>query len=187
MPLRVGLLVIACVVLQVSGVGSLRVLGGSVDLIPLLVGAIALLAGSSAGALSGFATGLVLDLALGRHLGASALALSVVGYAIGRYREEHDPAHGLMAVPVAAAATAGYAVMMAGVSFLLGVEASVSPLVLREALVTLLLNGLLAVPAFALVERVLRPVLIADPLARSRRRPTSQPGPLSVRGVRTPG
>jgi hypothetical protein len=85
---------------------------------------------------------------------------------------------------VAAAATAGYLVAIAGVSIMLEIQASVSLLVLREAIITVLLNVALALPLFALVRRVLRPVLAVDPLQRMRRRSApTESGPIGLRGL----
>ena len=182
--LRTGALVLVVVILQISGVGSIRMLGGNADLVPLVVGAVALFARSSAGATTGFFAGLLLDLLVGQPVGGAALVLTLVGWFVGRYSEVRDPAHGLMAVPVGAASTAGYVAGFALVSLMLEIGASVSPLVFREMLVTVLLNALIALPVFALVRRVLRPVLVVDPLERRRRR--RQPraaGPIGLRGL----
>src|SRR4051812_19732467 len=163
----------------------MRLLGGTIDLLPLAVGAVGIYAGSVPGAIFGFCTGLLVDLLIGQTLGASALVLTAVGYGVGRYRDMRDPAHGLMPIPVAAAATAGYLTAVAAVSFMLEIEASVSVLVLREAVITVLLNVALALPFFALVRRILRPVLAVDPLHRMRKRgeqPTAS-GPLGLRGL----
>jgi rod shape-determining protein MreD len=181
---RTGLLVLFAVVIQISGVQALPILGGTIDLTPLVVAAIAIYAGSVAGATAGFFTGLLLDIAIGQTLGLTSLVLTAVGYGVGRYRDLRDPAHGLLPIPVAAAATAGYLVAIAGVSFLLEIGTSISLLVLREMVITVLLNVAIALPFFALVRRVLRPVLAVDPLHRMRRR--SQPadaGSLGLRGL----
>ncbi len=186
---RVGLLCLLAVLLQVSGIEALRLGGGSPDLIPLAVAAVALFGGSVPGALSGFAAGLLLDLMLGQNLGASALVLTLIGYGVGRYREVRDPSHGLIALAVAAAATAAYGAGIGLVSFMLEIEADVSALFLRDIVVTTLLNVLIALPAFALVRLLLRPVLSVDPLERRRRRGRSQPrpaGPLGLRGLGRP-
>jgi rod shape-determining protein MreD len=184
--LRLAVLILVCVVLQISGLGAVRLLGGNVDLTPLVVAAVAIFAGSITGSVTGFLTGLFLDLAVGQPAGGAALTLALVGYFVGRYREVRDPAHGLMAVPVGAAATAGYVAGFALVSFMLEIGASVSPVVFREMLATVLLNALISVPFFAIVRRVLRPVLIVDPLERRRRRRREQPrraGPIGLRGL----
>ena len=181
---RTGLLVLFAVVLELSGFSQMRLLGGYIDLIPLVVGAVAIYAGSVPGAIVGFCTGLLIDLALGQNLGATSLVLTALGYGVGRYRDLRDPAHGLLPIPVAAAATAGYLLAVAAVSFMLEIGATVSALVLREAVITILLNVAVALPFFALVRRVLRPVLAVDPLARMRRRAAPrESGPLGLRGL----
>jgi len=182
--LRVGAIIFAAVILQLSGLGPMSFFGGHPDLVPLAVAVVAIYAGSVTGAATGFAAGLVLDLAVGATLGASSLVLTAVGYAVGRYREVRDPAHGLMAIPVGAAATLGFLVAFTSVSFMLDVGASVSPLVLRDMLITTLLNTLLALPVFALCRRILRPVLVVDPFERRRRRNAPiDSGPLGLRGL----
>ena len=181
---RTGALVLLVVIAQVAGVENASILGGTIDFIPLFVAAVALYAGSISGAIVGFATGLVLDLAIGQTLGMSSLVLTALGYGVGRYRDLRDPSHGLLPLAVAAVATAGYLAATAAVSFMLEIEASVSIMVLREAVITVLLNVALALPFFALVRRVLRPVLAVDPLQRVRRRAEPRPaGALGLRGL----
>jgi rod shape-determining protein MreD len=181
---RTGLLVLLTVVLQLSGFSQMRILGGYIDLIPLVVAAVAIYAGSVTGSIVGFCVGLLVDLALGQNLGATSLVLTALGYGVGRYRDLRDPAHGLLPIPVAAAATFGYVLAVAAVSFMLEIGASVSTLVLREALITVLLNVAMALPFFALVRRVLRPVLAVDPAARMKRRADPiESGPLGLRGL----
>ncbi len=183
---RTGLLVLLAVIIQVAGIQSIPILGGTVDITPLFVAAVAIYAGSIPGAIVGFATGLLLDLAIGQTLGLSSLVLTALGYGVGRYRDMRDPSHGLLPIPVAAAATAGYYAAVAAVSFMLEIGATVSLLVLREAVITVLLNVAIALPFFALIRRILRPVLAVDPLQRMRRRQGSEPtatGPLGLRGL----
>lgn len=181
---RVGGIIFLAVILQVAGFGPLRLFGGHADLVPLAVAAVAIYAGSVAGAATGFATGVMLDLAVGGTMGVSSLVLTAVGYGVGRYREVRDPAHGLMPIPVGAAATFGYVTAFAAISFMLDVGYDVSPLVVRDALVTTLLNALLALAVFALCRKMLRPVLLVDPVdVRRRRRGPREAGPLGLRGL----
>ena len=180
---RTGLLILLGVVLQISGLSQLQVRGSTPDLTPLIVGAVALWAGSIPGAVTGFCVGLLIDLALGQNLGSSSLVLSAVGYGVGRYGELRDPAHGLIAIPVGAAATAGYLTAFAAVSFMLETAPSISALVVRDAAVTILLNAIIAVPVFGLVRRILRPVLLAHPAGRRRRAATRETGPIGLRGL----
>ena len=181
---RCGALALAAVILQVSGLGSGRVLGVYVDLVPLVVAAVAIYAGAIPGAAMGFATGLLLDLLVGQTMGASSLVLTAVGYGAGRYREVRDPAHGLMPIPVGAVATFAWLLAYAAVSFMLDVGATVSWLVAREMVATTLLGAILALPVFAVCRRVLRPVLLVDPLdLRRRRRAPRAAGPIGLRGL----
>jgi rod shape-determining protein MreD len=181
---RVGLLLLLAVVLELSAVGQIGLFGGHVDLIPLVVGAIAYYAGSLAGSASGFAMGFLVDVAAGQTMGASSLVLTAVGYGVGRFRELRDPSHGLMPIPVGAAATAAWVTAFAAVSFMLDVGATVSAVVIRQMIVTVLLNALLAMPVFAGCRRVLRPALVVDPADLSRRRrPPRETGPLGLRGL----
>ena len=60
-------------------------------------------------------------------MGASSLVLTAVGYGVGRFREVRDPSHGLLPLPVGAAATAGWVLAFAAVSFMLDVGAPREP------------------------------------------------------------
>jgi rod shape-determining protein MreD len=182
--LRVGLILLLGLVLQLSAVGQIGLLGTHPDLIPLVVAAVAYYAGSITGSAAGFAMGFLLDLAAGQTIGASSLVLTAVGYGVGRYRELRDPAHGLLPIAVGAAAAAGWVTAFAAVSFMLDIGATVSPLVIREMFVVVLLAAVLALPVFAGVRLILRPSLAVDPHeAHRRRRPPRETGPLGLRGL----
>jgi rod shape-determining protein MreD len=181
---RVGLLLLVAVVLQLSALSQMAILGGHADLVVLAVAAVAFYAGSLSGSAAGFTAGLLLDLLTGATMGASSLVLTAVGYAVGRFREVRDPSHGLMPIAVGAAATAGWVLAFAAVSLMLDIGARVSPLVIRDIVVTILLNALLAVPVFTGVRRLLRPSLAVDPRERRKRRhPPREAGPLGLRGL----
>jgi len=182
--LRVAFILGLTVLLQVAVVGQTDLFGGRADLVPLGVAAIAYYAGSVSGTAAGFFAGFLLDLVTGGTLGASSLVLSAVGYAVGRFRELRDPSHGLLPIAVGALATFAWAVAFAGVSFMLDIGATISPLVIREMLLTTLLNAALALPLFAACRTLLRPSLAVDPLEqRRRRRPPRETGPLGLRGL----
>jgi rod shape-determining protein MreD len=181
---RVGLLLLLAVVLQLSALNQLTILNGHADLVVLVVAAIAYYAGSVSGSAAGFAAGLLLDLLSGATMGASSLVLTAIGYGVGRFREVRDPSHGLLPVPVGALATAAWVVAFAAVSLMLDIGARVSPLVIRDMVVTVLLNALLALPVFTGCRKLLRPSLAVDPLeVRRRRRPPRETGPLGLRGL----
>lgn len=182
--IRAAILLIVCVVLQVSAVGQIGVLGSSANLVPLVVAAVALYGGSITGAAFGFAMGILLDLATGQAMGVSSLVLTAMGYAVGRFRELRDPAHGLIAIPVGTAATLGFVATFAAVSFMLDIGAKISPLIFRDMLVTTLVNGVIAIPVFAICRKLIRPSLVVDPFeSRRRRRPPTETGPIGLRGL----
>ena len=170
--LRLTVLVLTVVVLQLAVVGQVNVLDANADLLPLTALAIGLLAGPVAGATVGFLLGLVADMALLQTLGVTSLLLIGVGYLAGRYRELRDATHKMVPVIGGIVATLAYAAAFSLVQFLLGVESPVSSLVIREILIGVLINGLLAMPVFAAVRTFLRPDLIDD--LRPRRRPVTR-------------
>ncbi len=181
---RVAALLLVAVVLQLTALSQIDVLGGHADVVVLVVAAVAYYAGSVPGSATGFAAGFLLDLLTGATMGASSLVLTAVGYAVGRFREVRDPSHGLLPIPVGAAATAGWVTAFAAVSLMLDIGARVSPLVIRDMIVTVLLNALLALPVFTGCRKLLRPSLAVDPLeVRRRRRPPREAGPLGLRGL----
>jgi rod shape-determining protein MreD len=166
---RLALLALATVLAQVAAVSQVSVLGVSADLSPLVVMAVGLLCGSVAGAAIGFGVGLFVDLALLQTLGVSSLILLTVGYASGRLRELRDPAHPLTPVAVGVAATAGATIGFSLIQFLLGIDAPVSLMLIREILATIVVNAALALPAYGLVRRVLAPYVPDDRRRRRRR------------------
>lgn len=166
---RLALIALVGGILQIVAVSQITVSGEAADLAPLLVASIGLLAGSIAGAGVGFALGLFLDTALLQTLGVTSLVLTLVGYGAGRLRELREPAHALLPVAVGAGATATAAIGYAVLQFLLGVEAPVSLLLVRQILIEIVLNTLLALPVYALCRRALLRFLPDDPRRRRRR------------------
>lgn len=169
LPLRLAALGFIAVVVQIAAVSQITVFGVSADLSPLLVASVGLLAGSLPGAVFGFSVGLFVDLALVQTLGVTSLLFIAIGYGAGRLRELRDPAHGLVPLAVGAIATVVAVIGFALMQFLLGVQAPVSWLLLRQIVVTVLVNALLALPVYALVRRVVQGSLPDDPRRRRRR------------------
>jgi rod shape-determining protein MreD len=187
--LRLLVLAFATVVIQQAAISQISIFGVSADLGPLVVMSVGLLAGSLAGSITGFATGLLADLVLVQTLGVTSLLYIAIGYWSGRLRELRDPAHGLVPLAMGAAATAFAGLGMAVIQFLLGVNAPVSLLLFQQIFITVLVNSLIALPVFAIVRRLIRPVLPDDPRRRRRRayttgglsplsRPSERLGPL---------
>jgi rod shape-determining protein MreD len=166
---RLALLGLIAALLQLTAISQISVFGVPVDLSPLIVASVGFLTGSVTGAVFGFSFGLFADTALMQTLGVTSLVLTAIGYGAGRVRELRDPAHGLVPVAVGALATAVYAVGFSVMQFLLGVDAPVSLLLVRQILLVIVLNTLLALPVHLLVRRWLSPFLPDDPRRRRRR------------------
>lgn len=166
---RVAVLSIVIVFLQISVVSEVPVFGVSVDLSPLLVAFTGLLCGSTVGAVTGFCVGLLIDLALIQMLGVTSLTFTIIGYWAGRLRELRDPQAALTPLFVGAAAAAVAMVGYSIIEFLLGVDAPVSLQLLREIVVGVLVDTVIALPMWALVRRCLVGGLPDDPRRRRRR------------------
>lgn len=168
--LRLVVIGLATVVIQITAVSQITILGTTADIVPLAVMSVGLLAGSMSGAAFGFGVGLFLDLALFQTLGVTSLIGIGIGYASGRLRELRDPGHGLMPLAAGAAATAASALGYSLIQFLLGVDAPVSLLLLRQIIATIIVNALIALPVYALLRRMISGALPDDPARRRRRR-----------------
>jgi rod shape-determining protein MreD len=177
--LRLCALAVLGVIVQTAAISQVTVFGAPVDLFPLVVASVGLLSGAIGGAVFGFAAGLFIDVALLQTIGVTSLVYVVIGYGAGRLHEVHDAAHGLTPMGVGAAATAIATVGFALLTFMLGVDAPVSMLLVRQILVTIVVNTLLAIPIFALVRRILESQLPDDPRRRRRRAQTTRLSPLS--------
>jgi rod shape-determining protein MreD len=167
---RLGALGFFAVLLQIALVSQVRILGVSWDLAPLVVAGAGFLTGALSGAVFGFCVGIFVDLAFGQTLGVSALLLLLAGYAAGRVRELRAPEAPVFPLVLGAAATAFAACGYAIIEFLLGIDAPVSLLLVRDIVVAVVLNSLIAVPVYAVVRRWLVPALPEDPRRRRRRR-----------------
>jgi rod shape-determining protein MreD len=167
--LRVAALSVVVVLLQIGVISEVPVFGVVVDLSPLLVGFVGLLCGSTIGAAVGFGVGLLVDLMLVQTLGLTSLTFTVVGYAAGRLRELRDPQATLTPLLVGAAAAAASMVGYSLVEFMLGVDAPVSFELLRQIVLGVVVDAIVALPVWALVRRCLEPSLPDDPRRRRRR------------------
>jgi rod shape-determining protein MreD len=167
---RLAALGFVAVLLQIALVAQIRILGASADLAPLVIAGAGFLTGAVPGAVFGFAVGIFVDLAFAQTIGVSALLYLLIGYGAGRVRELRAPEAPVTPLALGAAATAFAACGYAVVEFLLGISAPISVLLVRDILVTVVLNSLLAVPIYAIVRRWLIPALPDDPRRRRRRR-----------------
>jgi rod shape-determining protein MreD len=166
---RIAVLSVAVVFIQIGVVSEVPVFGVRVDLSPLVVAFIGYLSGSTIGALVGFSVGLLVDLTLVQTLGVSSLIFTVIGYWSGRLRELRDPQGVLVPLLVGAVSAAISMVGYSLVEFLLGVDAPVSWDLLRQIVLGVLVDTLVALPFWAVVRRILEPGLPDDPRRRRRR------------------
>jgi rod shape-determining protein MreD len=167
--IRISVLAVAATLLEIVAVSQISIFGVSADLTPLVVMSIGLLVGSIPGALTGFGIGLFLDLALVQTLGLNSLIYTLVGYGAGRLRELRDPQGAIVPLAAGAAATAIATIGYSIAQFLLGVDAPVSFLLVRDIFTTIVINTILAAPVFAIVRRWLAPTMPEDPHRRRRR------------------
>jgi len=152
--LRIAPLVFMAAVVQVATISGVHLLGAELDVLLVTVVVVALLAGSVAGAATGFAGGLLVDVMTLGTLGQTSIVLILAGYWAGRYGETtgRDRRH---AVPLAAFAISLLATLGAvALHVLLG-----EPVSARTALTALLpsavLAAILALPAHRLARFVL--------------------------------
>lgn len=170
--LRLAAIIFVTVLMQLAFFSGIPLLGSVPNVVPVVVVALGLLGGAVTGAVSGFAAGILIDVMLGGTLGVSSLALMIAGYGAGRWREGYDIVSSLVP-PLLTGALCGVAALAYGTMQLtLGIDATVSPLVVREIVAQALFDTLLAIPLYPLIRRILRPALIDD-ASRARARTSS--------------
>jgi rod shape-determining protein MreD len=170
--LRLIALALLGVLLQLSFFSRVSFFETSPDILPALVVVFGLLGGSMTGAVAGFSIGLLVDCLLAGTLGATSLVLLGIGYLAGLFRERFD-IHSALVPPLLCmgltlAAELGFAI----VQLMLGVEAPVSVLVVRDMLLKSIFAFFLGWPLYIGVRWVLRPALVEEPAVRRRRQPT---------------
>ena len=168
---RITLIGMFGVLLQLSFFSRVELFHVSPDVLPALVVCLALLGGSLTGAVAGFSIGFFLDCLLVEALGISSLVLLGIGYFAGLFRERFEihstlvPA--LLCMGLTLAAELGYAL----IQLMLGIDAPVSPLIIRDLLLKSVYAFFLGWPLYLLVRRLLRPALVEEPKVRRRRQP----------------
>lgn len=154
---KAGAMIVAATVVQVTILNAATPLGGTPDLLLVLLIAVALLRGAVFGAVSGFVAGFLVDTATLQTLGVSSLLLTLAGYWTGRYGETtaRDRSHApLLAV---AAVTILYAFAALALRFVLGLGAPAQAVLLDALPAVLVWNVVLAAPVYALCRTVLAP------------------------------
>jgi rod shape-determining protein MreD len=151
---RIALVLFVVSILQVSAFSTVSLGDASPDVLLVALVAIALLRGAVTGAVSGFAVGLLVDVATLGTLGMTALLLTLAGFWAGRYGE--TTGRGRAHAPIVATLAATVFVQLGGfvLDSLLGGPTTFSStlLALPSALIW---NALLVYPVFALARRVI--------------------------------
>ncbi|MDX6605905.1 MAG: hypothetical protein QOD14_445 [Solirubrobacterales bacterium] len=169
---RLAVLGSIAAVAEVVCFSKMDVFGTSPDVVLLVVFSLGVLGGSLTGAVVGFSVGLLMDCLLLETLGGFALTLLSVGYVAGRYRETVGrPTRGAVALLGGSLTLLG-ALVIAAIQIGTGVEANVSFLVVRDALVKSVIGAGLAIPVLLLVRLVVRSALV-DERRGAQRRPTA--------------
>jgi rod shape-determining protein MreD len=166
--IRLALLIFVAAMLQVSFFSQVTLFGAAPEVMPVVIVSIGLLGGAVVGASCGFAAGLLLDILMLQTLGVSSLVLLTTGWLAGRYRESFEIGSALTPILLVGGLTLLAASIFTALQLMLGVEAPVSLLIVREILVKALLGLLLAIPIYPGVRRLLRVALIDDTRGRGR-------------------
>ncbi len=164
------------VMLQLSFFSRVDLFQVSPDVLPALVVVLGLLGGSMTGVVAGFSIGLLVDSLLVEALGASSLVLLGTGYLAGLFRERFEIHSSLVPALLCMGLTLFAEVGYAAVQLLLGVDAHVSLLLIRDMLLKSVYAFFLGWAIYVVVRRILRPALIEEPGS-----PRSAPSALGAR------
>jgi len=166
---RLVAIVVAGVILQLTFFSQVALFHVSPDVLPSLVVVLGLFGGSLTGAVCGFSAGLLLDCLLIVPLGGGSLVLLATGYLAGLFRERFE-IHSALVPPLLCMALTLFAELGFGaVELMLGVDAPVSALVVRDILLKSIFALFLGWAIYALLRRALRPALVEEPTTVRRR------------------
>jgi rod shape-determining protein MreD len=131
---RIAAIGLIGVLLQLSFFSQVELFHVSPDILPALVVCLALLGGSLTGAVAGFSIGLFLDCLLVEALGVSSLVLLSIGYLAGLFRERFEIHNSLVPALLCMGLTLAAELGFAAIQLLLGIDAPVSVLIVRDML-----------------------------------------------------
>ncbi|MEX2107185.1 MAG: rod shape-determining protein MreD [Solirubrobacterales bacterium] len=169
---RLVAIVVVGVLLQLSFFSQVALFHTSPDVLPALVVSLGLLGGSMTGAVAGFSVGILLDCLLIVPLGGGSLVLLSTGYLAGLFRERFVIQSPLVAPLLCMILTLFAELGFGAVELMLGLDTTVSALVIRDVLIKSVFAFFLGWPIYLGLRRALRPALVEDPAAQHRRRPT---------------
>ncbi len=170
---RIAAIVIVGVLLQLSFFSRVALFHTSPDVLPAIVVSFGLLGGSMAGAVSGFSVGLLVDCLLVESVGGTSLVLLSVGYLAGLFRERFEIHSSLVAPLVIMALTLVAQLGYALVQLMLGINAPVSVLIVRDVVLKSIYAFFLGWPIYLGMRRALRSALVEEAAqVRRRKQPT---------------
>jgi rod shape-determining protein MreD len=120
---------------------------------------------------TGFSVGLLLDCLLVEPLGGGSLVLLTTGYLAGLFRERFEIQSPLVPPLLCMGLTVFAELGFGAVELMLGVDATVSGLVVRDILIKGIFAFFLGWPIYLGLRRALRPALVEEPAVRRSRRP----------------
>jgi rod shape-determining protein MreD len=169
---RLVAIVVLGVLLQLSFFSQVAIFHVSPDLLPALVIAIGLLGGTMTGVVTGFSVGILLDCLLIEPLGGASLVLLATGYLAGLFRERYE-IHSALVPPLLCMVLTIFAeVGFGAIELMLGTDATVSSLIVRDILLKGVYAFVLGWPIYLGLRRILRPALVDEQAVRRSRRPT---------------
>jgi rod shape-determining protein MreD len=169
---RIVVICMLGVLLQLSFFSRVELFHVSPDILPALVVCLGLLGGSMTGAVSGFGIGFFLDCLLVEALGISSLVLLGIGYLAGLFRERFEVHSSLVPALLCMGLTMLAELGFGLVQLLLGLDAPLSPLIIRDLLLKSVYAFFLGWPIYLGMRWALRPALVDDPKVQRRRQPT---------------
>ena len=169
---RIAVIVVLGVLLQLSFFSRVELFQASPDVLPALVVSLGLLGGSMTGAVSGFTVGLLVDCLLIGVLGPSSLVLLGVGYLAGLFRERFEIHSSLVPPLLCMGLTLVAELGFGAVQVMLGVDAPISVLVIRDMLLKSIYAFFLGWLIYVGLRRALRPALVEEARITRRRQPT---------------
>jgi rod shape-determining protein MreD len=167
--IRLVAILLGGVLLQLSFFSQVALFHVSPDILPSLVIVLGLLGGTMTGAVCGFSVGLLLDCLLIAPLGGSSLVLLATGYLAGLFRERFEIHSALVPPLLCMGLTLFTELGFGAVELMLGIDAPVSALVIRDMLLKSVFAFFLGWAMYVGLRRALRPALVEEPAQRSRR------------------
>ena len=152
--LSIAAVVITALLLQSTVFSQLRLLGVRPELLYLVTIVIALLEGPNEGATVGFASGLAQDFLMNQPKGLTALTLTLLGYAVGMFRQFIVSPSPLVPTIVVGVGTAAGIAFYEIVSVLLGNFHEEAAYGVKVALLTATYNAVLTPILYPLLRRI---------------------------------